>query len=111
MTNGSGRNGKDVAMFLAVALVGGGGGSVLQNTIFDPRPDPFTGSQGSALEIRIKALEQSSSRKWEKLDSIHNTLHRIELSIASLPPKEWRDRIRALEYRAKSGAAKAPPGH
>ena len=97
MSNNEQRNGKELAIFAAIALVGGGSGSVLQNKFVDPRPDPFTGSEGTALEIRIKALEQSSNRKWEKLDDIHAALHRIEVNMAAVAP-----RIQALEKtRAK----------
>ena len=51
LTSSQGR----VALLVGAVLIGGSG---VANILVDKRPDPFTGTQGRALERRILELEQ-----------------------------------------------------
>ena len=49
-----------LVLYLIVAIAGGIG-SAMQNIMNPPRPDPFTGSQGRALEGRINDIRNDVS--------------------------------------------------
>ena len=89
----------NIILILVTALIAGGGGGLIHNKFNDPRPDPYTGTQGHVLEARIKVLEETRKKEMEKLDNMLTALHRIEVQIALLPPRDWRLRIRELERR------------
>ena len=57
MPNGNGLTPKQFWYALLV-LGGGASASLIHDTVNPPRPDPFTGTQGSKLEKRIEKLEE-----------------------------------------------------
>lgn len=63
---------------VAAAILGGGGTSTAWTLIRDPRPDPFTGTEGRALEKRIVRLENYQHNIEVKLDNITERLIGIE---------------------------------
>jgi len=49
-------NSKNLTIYLIALLFGGGGASV-QGLLSNPRPDPFTGTEGKSFEKRVDSLE------------------------------------------------------
>ena len=106
------RNGnviRDRIMMIAVAALAGVGGTAGFNEINPPAPDRFTGTQAtemraelekeiSTIDSRLSFVELAADRTDETLKEINAGIHRIEISIHELPPAEWRQRIRTLEY-------------
>jgi len=77
---------KDLMSLLIAALIGGGGASLGLNLGTDPRPDPFTGTEGRALKEQVRAIE----------NHIHDV--RFELGRDSRAMPE----VRALGFRIQS---------
>ena len=71
----------------------------------DPRPDPYTGTQGNELrlelESKIAAHEKSCGARLtandRRLEQILSVQAEIWQTISHLPPERWRRRIEALE--------------
>lgn len=61
-----------------VAFIGGGGGSAFTQVVNPPRPDPFTGVQGAALDRRLEVVEFHNRQIEERLDIITERLISIE---------------------------------
>lgn len=78
MPNETGEQIKWLVFVVSAALLGGGGTSTAWNIMNDPRPDPFTGVEGRALEKRITRLENYQHNVEKKLDLITERLISIE---------------------------------
>jgi len=74
---------RDMAIFLLTAMLSGGGASLGLNMGADPRPDPFTGTEGKALENQIHTLE----------NHIHDIRFELGKESRAMPA------VRSLEYR------------
>lgn len=59
-----------IVVALLVSLAAGGGGGFVSNMVKDPRPDPFTGTQGEIHEQRIVALEREHMTFRQELDAL-----------------------------------------
>jgi hypothetical protein len=63
---GAGRNlADDVKLriiWALIAVIAGGGGAAGFMNMNPPRPDPFTGTEGRGLEVRIQRLELQQSK-------------------------------------------------
>jgi len=47
---------KNIGIYIVAVLLGGGSGA-LNTFVADPRPDPFTGTEGKSFEKRVNSLE------------------------------------------------------
>lgn len=77
-------NNQQYMLILAAALVGGGGGNLITGQIAGTDPDPFTGSEGIALERRLLARIE---RNENSNDMILEKLNEIRILIATLHGK------------------------
>ena len=84
-----------------LGLISGGAGSWGYNQIYDPRPFPFTSSDAEDLEER---WDEKYVELQAEISVLVGQVAAMQLQLAALParmpPKEWRDRIRALEFEA-----------
>ena len=69
---------KSYVLLAVVAFLGGGGGTVFTQIFNPPRPDPFTGVQGAALDRRLEVVEFHNRQIEERLDIITERLISIE---------------------------------
>jgi len=64
------------ALYALAAIIGGGGGSLVMDQVRDPRPDPYTGSDGLKDKVEIYAR---IDRVTSKIERLKDDVHKMEL--------------------------------
>ncbi|MCP4089609.1 MAG: hypothetical protein GY746_07430 [Gammaproteobacteria bacterium] len=72
---------RELVMLVVIAVAGGGGAGFGYSKADDPRPDPYTGTQGRALSVEIDTIKLDMRKMQER---------------AGLESQKMKDRINGL---------------